>query len=127
MSDATAPEQAEADVHGEEPVAVEHAAPVVHQRPHPTPVTYVAVASILAVVTAAEIMLFYAKDLSQTLNTVLLLVLMVLKFTLVALWFMHLRFDRPIFRRLFVGGIMLALVVYAVALAASGVFPVFVD
>lgn len=95
-----------------------------HERAHPMPATYVGVAAILAIVTAIEIALFYAKGVSSVTITVSLLVLMVIKFTLVALWFMHLRFDRPIFRRLFVGGILLALSVYAIVLAASHVFPV---
>jgi cytochrome c oxidase subunit 4 len=38
------------------------------------------------------------------------------KFGTVVLWFMHLRFDSRIFRRLFVAGLMLALFVYLVVL-----------
>lgn len=94
---------------------------------HPDPAAYVGIAVILAIATAAEIALFYLEDeLSTTLNTVLLLVLMVVKFFLVALWFMHLRFEARIFRNLFYGGIALAVAVYAVVLGASHVFPVLV-
>ena len=42
--------------------------------------------------------------------------LSVVKFALVVLWFMHLRFDNPIFKRIFVFGLMLAVVVYLIVL-----------
>jgi cytochrome c oxidase subunit 4 len=38
------------------------------------------------------------------------------KFSLVVLWFMHLRFDSRIFRRLFISGMILAISVYAIVL-----------
>ncbi len=40
----------------------------------------------------------------------------ILKFGLVGLYFMHLKFDTHLFRRLLVMGIILALIVYTVAL-----------
>jgi cytochrome c oxidase subunit 4 len=49
-----------------------------------------------------------------------LLVMMVIKFVLVGLWFMHLRFDSKLFRRLFLVGIVLALGVYTAAMATMG-------
>lgn len=92
---------------------------------HPNPSAYVGIAIILAIATAVEIALFYLEDeLSSTVITVSLLVLMVIKFFLVALWFMHLRFEARIFRHLFYGGAVLAVVAYGVVLAASHVFPV---
>jgi cytochrome c oxidase subunit 4 len=45
-----------------------------------------------------------------------LLVLAILKFTLVVAFFMHLKFDSPMLRRVFIMGIILAGVVYTVAL-----------
>lgn len=92
---------------------------------HPDPSAYVGIAVILAIATAVEIALFYLEeDLSSTIITVSLLVLMVIKFFLVALWFMHLRFEARIFRHMFYGGAVLAVVAYGVVLAASHVFPV---
>lgn len=92
---------------------------------HPNPSAYVGIAVILAIATAVEIALYYLEeDLSPALITVSLLVLMVIKFFLVALWFMHLRFEARIFRHLFYGGAVLAVVAYSVVLAASHVFPV---
>jgi len=38
----------------------------------------------------------------------------------VVLWFMHLRFDSPIFRRLFATGLALALSVYLIVLVIFG-------
>ena len=48
---------------------------------------------------------------------VLLLAMMVMKFFLVASWFMHLRTDQPVFKRLFVVGAIAAPVLYLVVLA----------
>jgi heme/copper-type cytochrome/quinol oxidase subunit 4 len=41
----------------------------------------------------------------------------VLKFVLVVLWFMHLRFDSGWYRRLFVFGLAIALAVYAATIS----------
>ena len=46
----------------------------------------------------------------------LLLILATMKFAIVAAFFMHLKFDSPMLRRLFITGIVLAGVVYSVAL-----------
>ena len=42
-----------------------------------------------------------------------LIPMMIAKFAIVCGYFMHLRFDNPIFRRIFVFGLVLAVVVYA--------------
>src|SRR6266705_3929593 len=87
----------------------------------PGPREYVKVAVILAVATAAEVGLFYM-NLPHALFVVLLLVFAAIKFSLVVLWFMHLRFDSPIFRRLFLLGLSLATVVYLIVLSIFGIF-----
>ena len=46
-----------------------------------------------------------------------LIILMVVKFALVVLWFMHLKFDSRLYLRLFVAGLVLALAVFSVAFA----------
>jgi cytochrome c oxidase subunit IV len=48
--------------------------------------------------------------------------MMVVKFAMVAGWFMHLRFDSNLFTRMFVSGIVLAVTVYVAALAAFEFF-----
>lgn len=85
-------------------------------RPHPGALEYVQIGAVLAVVTAVEVGLYYI-DLAHNLLVVLLIVLSMLKFSLVALWFMHLRFDNKLLTQFFVGGLLLALSIFAVAVA----------
>jgi cytochrome c oxidase subunit IV len=82
---------------------------------HPEPRQYVVVAVILAIVTAAEVAIYYISAL-QDLIVPFLIAFALIKFILVALWFMHLRFDSRLFRRLFVTGILLAMAIFAVVL-----------
>jgi cytochrome c oxidase subunit 4 len=83
---------------------------------HPTPRQYVKVAIVLFVVTAFEVAIYYIEALGSLLVPLLLL-FAVIKFVLVVLWFMHLRFDSRLFRRLFVTGMAFALIVFAIVLA----------
>jgi hypothetical protein len=41
---------------------------------------------------------------------------MIAKFAIVCGWFMHLRYDNPIFKRVFVFGLLLAVTVYLIVL-----------
>ena len=82
---------------------------------HPQPRQYVMVAVILGIVTALEVGIYYI-DAIRAFLVPFLVLFAVIKFLLVALWFMHLRFDSKVFRRLFVIGILLALSVFAVVL-----------
>ena len=93
-----------------------------HRHDHPTDRQYVAVAMVLAAITAGEVGVYYIKSLPNPLMIGLLCAMAFTKFTLVALWFMHLRFDSRIFRRLFVTGIVLAISVYVIVLATLHVF-----
>ena len=92
-------------------------------RPHPTPQRYVMIAAVLVVATAAEVGLYYLEgDIPDGLIIVLLLMFAVIKFTLVASWYMHLRTDKPIFRRFFVLGIIAAISLYLIVLTTLHVF-----
>jgi cytochrome c oxidase subunit 4 len=82
---------------------------------HPSPVKYVGIAILLAIITSLEVAVYYIK-MPDGLMVAFLLVLAILKFSLVAAFFMHLKFDSPMLRRVFVAGIILAAVVYTVAL-----------
>jgi cytochrome c oxidase subunit 4 len=82
---------------------------------HPQPKQYVMVALILAVVTAAEVAIYYVSALEDLLVP-LLIAFSLIKFILVALWFMHLRFDSKLFRRLFVTGVLLAGAIFTIVL-----------
>ena len=88
---------------------------------HPSELAYVKVALFLAVVTAAEVAVYYVEALEDFLVPILL-AFAVVKFVMVVLWFMHLRFDSRIFRRLFVMGLLLALFVYLIVLTTFGVW-----
>ena len=85
----------------------EHAEHVEHaEHDHPSDWAYVKIALILGAITAVEVLTYF--DLGFSWGSFLipsLLLMMVVKFWLVATWFMHLKFDNPIFAKLFVGGL----------------------
>ena len=92
-------------------------------RPHPTPQRYVMIAAILVVATAAEVGLYYLEgDVPDGLIIAFLLMFAVIKFVLVASWYMHLRTDKPIFRRFFVLGVVAAISLYLIVLTTLHVF-----
>jgi cytochrome c oxidase subunit 4 len=92
-------------------------------RPHPTPQRYVMIAAILVVATAAEVGLYYLEgEVPDGLIITFLLMFAVIKFALVASWYMHLRTDKPIFRRFFVLGIVAAITLYLIVLTTLHVF-----
>jgi cytochrome c oxidase subunit IV len=82
---------------------------------HPGPRQYVNIAIILAIVTGAEVAIYYIKAVEDFLVP-MLIVFSAIKFVLVVSWFMHLKFDSRVFRRLFVAGLALAFSVFAVVL-----------
>lgn len=90
---------------------------------HPSPARYVGIAVILAVVTAIEVGLFYV-DLAKGLLITLLISLAIVKFSMVAMFFMHLKFDNRVFTVFFAGSIAMALIAFAVVLGAFRFFQV---
>lgn len=96
--------------------SMEHV-PDPHMADHPSPRKYVNVAIILAIVTAIEVGIYYVTALSEFQLIVMLLGLALIKFVMVALYFMHLKFDSHTFRRFFVTGIVLALIVFGIVMA----------
>ena len=92
-------------------------------RPHPSPFKYVVIAVILVVVTALEVAVSYLDgDIPDGLIVFLLLAMAIIKFAIVAAWYMHLQTDKPIFKRFFVLGVVAACMLYAVVLATLGIF-----
>ncbi|MPZ88468.1 MAG: hypothetical protein GEU81_10410 [Nitriliruptorales bacterium] len=83
---------------------------------HPGPTEYIQIGIILAVLTALEVAVYFI-DVGSPIVVPSLLILTAMKFLLVVFWFMHLRFDTPLFRRLFFGGLVLAGVIYAIVAA----------
>lgn len=81
---------------------------------------YIKVALFLAVVTAIEVALSYV-DVGAAGNPSLL-ILAAIKFVTVALYFMHLKWDNRILRRLFFSGLILAVFCYVIVLLMFHVF-----
>ena len=96
--------------------AAEHAENEVHF----SDAQYIKVALFLAVVTAIEVALSYV-DVGAAGNPSLLL-LAAIKFVTVALYFMHLKWDSRLLRRLFFSGLVLAVFCYVIVLLTFRVF-----
>jgi cytochrome c oxidase subunit 4 len=92
----------------------------VAHRPHPTTRQYWEIALILAVITAAEVAVTYV-DALDSVVVPLLLVMAVAKFWLVVAFFMHLRFDKPLYRNLFLIGIVATPLLFGAVLFTFGV------
>lgn len=84
---------------------------------HPSDGQYWKVGLALAIITLLEIGTYFITDdpYSHDLAPLLigsLLVMMVLKFITIGAYFMHLKFDSPIFKAAFIAGLGLAVVLY---------------
>jgi cytochrome c oxidase subunit 4 len=85
-----------------------------HAGHHPTPAEYVRIALILALLTALEVSTYYF-DFGRA-GIPLLIILMVIKFVMVASFFMHLRYDTRLFGRVMYTGLGFAIVLYTLTL-----------
>jgi cytochrome c oxidase subunit IV len=103
------------------PMGATDAPHVEHEHAHPSEGVYLLVALFLAIVTGAEVVLYYV-DLDFRVYAPLLGVLAAIKFATVAMFFMHLRFDSRIFRWFFVTGIVVAATVYTIVLLTFHAF-----
>lgn len=83
---------------------------------HPTPKRYVQIAIVLGILTAIEIALYYTEDIVGVFTDPILIILAVGKFIIVVGWFMHLRFENKMVNRFFTGGMILALVLFAIVM-----------
>lgn len=81
-----------------------------HTSGHPTWRTYVVVGFILTAITAIEVAIFYIESLAGVLVPSLL-ILSAVKFAIVVLFYMHLKFDSKIFGRVFFAPLLLAALV----------------
>jgi cytochrome c oxidase subunit 4 len=88
---------------------------------HPGPRVYITIATVLTILTAIEVALYYL-EIGRSLLVTLLLVLMVVKFAIVVGWYMHLKFDHPYFRYIFVGGLFIAVSIVIALGALFGVY-----
>jgi cytochrome c oxidase subunit IV len=74
--------------------------------------TYVLIGVILTIITAVEVAVFYIPALANVLVPVLI-VLSAGKFVIVVLFYMHLKFDSPVFSRVFFAPLILAVFLVA--------------
>jgi cytochrome c oxidase subunit 4 len=90
---------------------------------HPEPRQYVLIAVVLVVITGFEVATSYLEgNVNSNLIIAALGVMAAIKFFLVVAWFMHLRTDSRILRRLFLLGLIAAPIVYTIMLLVLRVF-----
>jgi cytochrome c oxidase subunit 4 len=90
---------------------------------HPSDLLYVKVALALAALTALEVATYFWEDIFGSKPSTMALVLtlfpmMIIKFVTVIFYFMHLKYDNPLFKRVFLFGLILAVIVFMIALTA---------
>jgi cytochrome c oxidase subunit IV len=88
---------------------------------HPSPKEYVRIGLILAVLTGLEVAASYT-GVSGSILIPTLFVLAIVKFAMVVLWFMHLKFDDRRFARFFVLGLSGAAILYLIVLISFRIF-----
>ena len=84
--------------------------------------TYVMVAIFLAVMTGLEVLCSYTEDQLGPFYDWALIVLMTIKFLTVALFFMHLKFDHAMCKKVFFFGLGIAVIVYCMMLGTFHFF-----
>ena len=95
----------------EAPATAEH--DEVHD--HPSDLKYIKIALILAALTLIEV-LTYTFGMEGAALMAVIFPIMIVKFVVVAGYFMHLKFDSKVFTTMFVAGLGFAVVVYVVML-----------
>ncbi|HVA58237.1 MAG: cytochrome C oxidase subunit IV family protein [Gemmatimonadaceae bacterium] len=95
-----------ADAH---PTHVDHSA-MGMEKEHPTWSVYWKVAVILTLITMAEVWIYYIPSfVASHLFVPTLLILSAVKFAIVVMFYMHLRYDHRLFRALFTGPLIIAM------------------
>lgn len=95
-----------------------------HRPAHASVGTYLVIAAVLTAITALEFAVIYIRALTPILVP-LLLVLSAAKFALVVLFFMHLRYDRPLLLTLFAGPLLIAVATIVALLTLADAFLIF--
>jgi len=97
--------------HGQTPEAHSVGADLGAVHEHPTWSTYWKVATILTAITVLEVWCYYLPSFTSTPYFVpTLLILSALKFAIVVMFYMHLKYDAKLFRALFTGPLLVAIV-----------------
>ncbi|MEE9249022.1 MAG: cytochrome C oxidase subunit IV family protein [Dehalococcoidia bacterium] len=97
--------------------------PAAQEAAHPSVTTYIKVAIILAIITIVEVGVFFL-DFNRTAFILVFIVMSGVKFAIVIMFYMHLKFDNILFSRLFIGGLALAA---ALMLSILALFRVLAD
>jgi cytochrome c oxidase subunit 4 len=93
-----------------------------HSTEHASVKTYWIVAAVLGIITAIELAALYVPGLPNGVLVTALLVMSAAKFALVVGIFMHLRYDSPIFRTMFVGPLLIAVCIILALMALFSAF-----
>ena len=88
---------------------------------HPGEAKYIKIALILAAITAVEVAFSYWEAVEGILAPSLIL-MSIVKFAIVVAYFMHLKFDSRLFRRLFIAGLALAVFCFGAVLTTFHVW-----
>ena len=80
-----------------------------HVHEHPTWTQYKWVALWLTLITVAEVWIYYTPFKDSPLFAPVLLVMSAVKFTIVVMFYMHLKYDHKLFRVLFTGPLIIAM------------------
>ena len=98
------------DPHDTQVAHVDHTAMGI-EKEHPTWSTYWKVAVILTLITVAEVWIYYIPSfVASRLFVPALLIMSAVKFAIVVLFYMHLKYDARLFRALFTGPLIIAVV-----------------
>jgi cytochrome c oxidase subunit 4 len=89
-----------------------------HEEAHASNRTYVQIALILAVITIAEVIIWYLPSVRGVLVPALI-ILSLAKFVMVVGFFMHLKYDHRLYRFMFAAGLAVTLGVYLAMLAMA--------
>jgi cytochrome c oxidase subunit 4 len=95
---------------------------------HPTAKVYIQIAIVLTIITAVEVFVLYLPEMGLEVSGKVLVtifaVLSLTKFLLVVGWYMHLKFDPPMYRRIFGFALVVALTVATAFIALfHGMYP----
>jgi cytochrome c oxidase subunit 4 len=105
--------------HPPAPTAAAHGDGDAHD--HPTWNVYWKVATVLTIITVAEVYCYYLKPFVASPYFVpTLLILSAAKFAIVVMFYMHLKYDAKIFRALFTGPLILAMMTMLALLLLFG-------
>ena len=103
------------------PQSASHAGHGAEEHAHPTWSTYWKVALILTIITVVEVAVYYIPSFAASSAFVpTLLIMSAVKFAIVVAFYMHLKYDHKLFRFLFTGPLIIAMLTMIVLLFLFG-------